>query len=125
MRTRAHSPPPFVGREVAFFDAKNDPSGPQGIDDAWSTYWHNDYLFASSGLPSPPPQPPATCCVRPGNRGLDVYLLLGQNGRLVQDGEPAVTEGETEATPGVQQFRARKFRYQNPQTQEVFQNLRR
>jgi hypothetical protein len=105
--------PPFVGREVAFFDAKADG---KGIDDVWSTYWHNDYLFASSGLPSPP--------ARPGNRGLDVYLLLGQHGRLVDEsGAPAVGPGETDATPGVQQYRARKFRYQNPQTQEVFQNL--
>jgi hypothetical protein len=109
------TPPPTVASEVAFFDAKNDPAGPTGIDDAWSTYWHNDYVFASSGL---------TSAGRPGNRGLDIYLLLGQHGRLVDEpGVPAVTAGETEKTPGVQQFRARKFRYQNPQTQEVFQNL--
>jgi hypothetical protein len=107
------TPPPYFGREVAFFDAKADG---RGIDDAWSTYWHNDYLFASSGLPSPPPSPPAVCCVRPGNRGLDVYLLLGRHGRLT----PPVTDPDA---PGVQQYRARKFRYQNPQTQEVFQNL--
>jgi hypothetical protein len=109
------TPPPTVASEVAFFDAKNDPAGPTGIDDAWSTYWHNDYVFASSGL---------TSAGRPGNRGLDIYLLLGQHGRLVDEpGVAAVTAGETEQTPGVQQFRARKFRYQNPQTQEVFQNL--
>jgi hypothetical protein len=109
-------PPPTVASEVAFFDAKNDPAGPTGIDDAWSTYWHNDYVFASSGLPAGG--------ARTGNRGLDIYLLLGQHGRLVDEsGAPAVTAGETEQTPGVQQYRARKFRYQNPQTQEVFQNL--
>jgi hypothetical protein len=56
----------------------------------WSTYWHNDYLYASSGIRAQP------------QRGLDIYMLVEENG---------------------QQFRARKFRYQNPQTQEVFQNL--
>jgi hypothetical protein len=111
------TPPPLVGKEVAFFDAKNDPAGPTGIDDAWSSYWHNDYIFVSSGLTGASPS-------RPGARGLDVYLLLGQRGRLVDEpGVPAVTAGETERSPGVQQYRARKFRYQNPQTQEVFQNL--
>jgi hypothetical protein len=109
------TPPPYFGQEVAFFDAKNDPPPPTGIDDAWSTYWHNDYVFASSGLPSPLP-PPGTCCVRPGNRGLDVYMLVGRHGRLT----PPVTDPNA---PGVQHYRARKFRYQNPQTQEVFQNL--
>lgn len=104
--------PPTVATEVAFFDAKNDPSGPLGIDDAWSTYWHNDYIYASSGLPGPPPVPPAVCCVRPGQRGLDVYFLLGRRGRLV----PPVTDPTAR---GVRQFRAKKLPYQNPQTQEV------
>jgi hypothetical protein len=111
------TPPPFVGREVAFFDAKNDPGGPTGVDDAWSSYWHNDYVFVSSGLTN-------ASATRQGARGLDVYRLLGERGRLVDgDGNPAVTAGETETTPGVQHYRARKFRYQNPQTQEEFQNL--
>jgi hypothetical protein len=111
------TPPPLAGTEVAFFDAKNDPAGPSGIDDAWSSYWHNDYVFVSSGLTG-------ASAARPGARGLDVYLLLGQHGRLVDEpGVPAVTAGETEETPGVQQYRARKFHHQNPQTQEEFQNL--
>ena len=100
-------PPPYLGSEVAFFDAKQDPSGPTGIDDVWSSYWHNDYVFASSGLPS---------AARPGNRGLDVYMLLGRHGRLT----PPVTDPDG---PGVGQFRARHFRYQNPQTQERFQTV--
>jgi hypothetical protein len=104
--------PPTVATEIAFFDAKNDPSGPVGIDDAWSTYWHNNYIYASSGLPGPPPTPPAVCCVRPGQRGLDVYFLLGRRGRLV----PPVTDPTAR---GVRQFRAEKLPYQNPQTQEV------
>jgi hypothetical protein len=58
---------------------------------------------------------------RPGNRGLDVYMLLGRNGRLVdREGNPAVGAGEEDA-PGVKQFTARDFRYQNPQTQDTFQ----
>lgn len=87
------SPPPTVATEIAFFDAKNDPAGPTGVDNVWSSYWHNDYIYASSGLPSP---------TRPGNRGLDVYMLVDEKGK---------------------QIGARDFRYQNPQTQEVFQNL--
>ena len=108
-------PPPVVAEEVAFFDAKNDPPPPTGIDDAWSSYWHNDYVYVSSGLPSPPPAQGAECCVRPGNRGLDVYLLLGRGSRLT----PVVTNPRAS---GVQQYRAKKFRYQNPQTQERFQS---
>lgn len=94
---------PTAATEVAFFDAKSDPSGPTGVDDAWSSYWHNNYIYASSGLTNASP-------TRQGARGLDVYMLLGSNGRLV----PAVTDP---AAPGVQQYRARTLRYQNPQTQ--------
>jgi hypothetical protein len=48
-------------------------------------------------------------------------MLLGRNGRLVdRDGRPAVGAGDENA-PGVQQFMARDFRYQNPQTQDTFQ----
>ncbi len=109
--------PPLAGREIAFFDAKNDPGGPTGIDDAWSSYWHNDYVYVSSGLTNAAPS-------RPGARGLDVYRLLGEHGRLVgESGAPTVTAGENDQTPGVQQYRARKSRYQNPQTQEASQNL--
>jgi hypothetical protein len=104
---------PTVGREVAFFDAKLDG---KGLDDAWSTYWHNDYVYASSGLFG-------GGASRTGNRGLDVYLLLGQHGRLVDEsGNPTVTAANANE-PSVQQYRARKFRYQNPQTQDTFQAL--
>jgi hypothetical protein len=104
--------PPIVAREVAFFDAKNDPAGPTGIDDAWSSYWYNDYVYASSGLTNASP-------TRPGARGLDVYLLLGRNGRLVdRDGQPVTNPN----APGVHQFTGRDVRYMNPQTQDTFQN---
>jgi hypothetical protein len=104
--------PPLVGKEVAFFDAKaGGPPPPKNVDDAWSSYWHNDYIYVSSGLD------------RPGKRGLDVYKLLGRHGRLVdKNGDPTVGPGE-ETEPNVQQYRARKFRYQNPQTQDTFQAL--
>lgn len=95
---------PNVATEVAYFDAKNDPPAPAGADDTWSSYWYNDHVFANGGFG------------RPGFRGFDSYLLLGQNGRLV----PTVTDP---SAPGVQQFRARKFRYMNPQTQEAFQGV--
>ncbi|MBA3566567.1 MAG: hypothetical protein H0W97_11245 [Actinobacteria bacterium] len=93
---------PTAATEVAFYDAKNDPSGPTGVDNAWSSYWHNNYVYVSSGLPS---------ATRPGARGLDVYMLLGAKGRLV----PAVTDP---SAPEVGQYRARIHRYQNPQTQD-------
>jgi hypothetical protein len=89
------TPVPTVASEVAFFDAKADG---KGLDDAWSSYWHNDYVFASSGI-------------RGLHRGLDVYLLLGRHGRLT----PPVTDP---SAPGVQQYRARHLPYQNPQTQD-------
>ncbi len=91
--------PPTVAREVAFYDAKADG---RGFDDAWSTYWHNDYVYASSGLQ------------RPGQRGLDVYKILLPNGEQTPD----LTDTPS---PDDRQFRARKFRYQNPQTQDTFQ----
>ncbi|MDQ3670781.1 MAG: hypothetical protein M3377_10960 [Actinomycetota bacterium] len=100
---------PLAAREVAFYDAKADG---RGVDDAWSTYWHNDYMWTSSGLQ------------RPGQRGFDVYMLLGMHGRLVDDeGNPTVT-AQNANRPNVQQFKARKFRYQNPQTQDTFQTVK-
>ena len=112
---------PVVGREVAFFDAKNDggptKAGPMAVDDVWSSYWHNDYVYASSGLPGGGPS-------RTGNRGLDVYKLIGVRGQLVdRNGNPTVTSPTQQKQANVQQFRARKFRYTNPQTQDTFQAL--
>jgi len=107
--------PPLVAREVAYFDAKNDPPPPVGIDDVWSTYWYNDFIYASSGRVQ---------ARRPGNRGLDVYMLVGKNGRLVDRGTglPTVTTPQDANRPSVQQFKGRKVRYMNPQTQDTFHN---
>jgi hypothetical protein len=105
--------PPTVATEVAYFDAKNDPPPPVGIDDVWSSYWYNDFIYASSGRVQ---------AGRPGNRGLDVYMLLGRHSRLADEsGQPTVGAGEENA-PGVQQFTGRDVRYMNPQTQDTFQS---
>lgn len=106
--------PPLVAREVAYFDAKMDPPAPIGYDDVWSTYWYNDFIYASSDRVQ---------AGRPGNRGLDVYMLVGLNGRLVdrETGLPTVT-AQNANRPQVQQFRGRKVRYMNPQTQDTFHN---
>jgi hypothetical protein len=110
--------PPLVAREVAFFDAKNDcrqgpPVGPSTrcIDDTWSTYWYNDFIYASSGREQ---------AGRPGNRGLDVYMLLGRQGRLVDRGTGQPTVTTAEQARRAQQFKGRKVRYMNPQTQDTF-----
>jgi hypothetical protein len=104
--------PPTVAREVAWFDAQVPPPA-RSIDDVWSTYWYNNFVYASSGREQ---------AGRPGNRGLDVYMLLGMNGRFVDDeGNPTVTAANA-GDPNVQQFRGRIVRYMNPQTQDTFQN---
>ena len=108
--------PPLVAREVAFFDAKNDPPPPTGIDDVWSSYWYNDFIYASSGRVQ---------AGRPGNRGLDVYMLVGTNGRLVdrRTGLPTVTTPQEATRPNAQHFKGRKVRYMNPQTQDTFHDV--
>jgi len=104
--------PPLVAREVAFFDAKNGPPPPPtSLDDVWSSYWYNDFVYSSSGRVQ---------AGRPGNRGLDVYMLIGRNGRLVDrdTGLPTVTTQQQANRPNVSQFKGRKVRYMNPQTQD-------
>ena len=107
--------PPLVGREIAYADM-------QGVDgrtrdDAWASYWYNDHIWVNGGLDRG-----GGWTAEPTRRGFDVFHLLGQDGRLVdRNGQPAVTPGENERSPGVQQFGSRKFRYMNPQTQEVSQ----
>jgi hypothetical protein len=103
---RPDTPVPFFGSEVAFFDAKNDPPPPRGVDDAWSSYWHNDHIYSSSGLD------------RPGKRGFDVYKILLPKGAKV----PRITHMPNPAAgpPETRQFLADRMRYQNPQTQDQF-----
>jgi hypothetical protein len=89
------TPPPTAATEVAFYDAKADSNG---IDDAWSTYWHNDYMYASSGI-------------RGQHRGLDVYKIL------LEKGERTPHAGSMPRPDG-RQFKAKDIEgVDNPQTQ--------
>jgi hypothetical protein len=103
--------PPTVAREVAFFDAQGVDG--RGRDDVWSSYWYNDRIWANGGLGRPH---------NPGGRGLDVYKLLTNGGRLLDDaGMPTFGSGDDPSAPTVKEFKARKHPYQNPQTQDTFQ----
>jgi len=103
--------PPTVAREVAFFDEQGVDG--RGRDDVWSSYWFNDRVFANGGLGRPH---------NPGGRGFDVYKLLTQGGRLLTPtGEPTFGEDDDPASPTVQEFKARKQPYSNPQTQDTNQ----
>ena len=99
--------PPIVAREVAYADM-------QGLDgrtkdDTWSSYWFNDYIWVNGGL-----QRAAGGSGQPTQRGFDVFKILLPDGKdLGDDTSPTDTYD--------QQFRARKHRYMNPQTQERFQ----
>ncbi len=105
--------PPVVGREIAFFDAQGVDG--RGRDDVWSSYWYNDRIFANGGLGRPH---------NPGGRGFDVYKLLSRNGRLLDaQGNPTFTAGEDPNDPTVQEYRARKQPYSNPQTQDTLQKV--
>ena len=102
--------PPLVAREIAFFDEQGVDG--RGRDDVWSSYWHNDRIFANGGLGRP---------TNPGGRGFDVYKLLTRNGRLVDDeGNPTFEQGDDPNAAGVQEYKARKLPYQNPQTQDTY-----
>lgn len=105
--------PPLVGREIAFFDAQGVDG--RGRDDVWSSYWYNDRIFANGGLGRPH---------NPGGRGFDVYKLLTQGGKLLDaSGNPTFDTGDDPNDPTVQEFKARKHPYQNPQTQDTFQKV--
>ncbi len=85
----ADAPP--VGSEVAFSDSQNGDGN--GGDDAWSSYWYNDFIYVNGGLNNRDGR---------GDRGFDVYKML-------RDGK--------------QQFTTKSFHHFNPQTQEVFMSL--
>ena len=105
--------PPLVGREIAFFDAQGVDG--RGRDDVWSSYWYNDRIFANGGLGRPH---------NPGGRGFDVYKLLTRNGRLVDaEGNPTFQMGDDPNDPNVQEYKARKQPYSNPQTQDTNQKV--
>jgi hypothetical protein len=102
------TPPPLAGREVAWADM-------QGLDgrtkdDTWAAYWWNDYIWVNGGLDRTTPGTPVAT-----RRGFDVFKIRLPRGKSL--GEP--TEAGDQFT---QQYRARKQRRMNPQTQEVFQS---
>ncbi|MDP8955627.1 MAG: hypothetical protein M3N24_01510 [Actinomycetota bacterium] len=80
----------IVANEIAWWDSEGGDGN--GRADDWSTYWHNNFIYASGGLGALRDVP----AHRAGNRGLDVYTLLVNGKRFRADTEP----------------------YQNPQTQE-------
>ena len=104
------TPPPLAAREVAWADL-------QGLDgrtkdDTWSSYWFNDYIWVNGGLDRTTPGTPVAT-----RRGFDVFKILLPQGKDLGDS----VDPETETFE--QQYRARKQRYQNPQTQEMFQGV--
>ena len=52
-------------------------------------------------------------------------MLVGENGRLVdrRTGMPTVTSQQQAERSNVQQFKGRKVRYMNPQTQDTFHDV--
>jgi len=105
--------PPTVAREIAFFDEQGVDG--RGRDDVWSSYWFNDRIFANGGLGRPH---------NPGGRGFDVYKLLTKGGRLVdENGVPTFGPDDDPDDPSVQEYRARKQPYSNPQTQDTSQKV--
>jgi hypothetical protein len=82
---------PVVGTEIGFYDSQSGDG--RGADDAWSSYWYNNFIYVNGGLGSRD--------VR-GDRGFDVYKLLKDKKH---------------------QFTVKSFNHFNPQTQEDFETL--
>jgi hypothetical protein len=82
---------PVAATEVAFYDSQNGDR--RGADDAWSSYWYNNFIYVNGGLGGRD--------VR-GDRGFDVYKLLRDERH---------------------QFTHKSFQHFNPQTQEDFETL--
>jgi hypothetical protein len=82
---------PVAGTEVAFYDSQSGDR--RGADDAWSSYWYNNFIYVNGGLGSRD--------VR-GDRGFDVYKLLRDDQH---------------------QFTHKSFQHFNPQTQEDYETL--
>jgi hypothetical protein len=61
--------PPIVATEIAYYDSWSGDG--RGADDAWTTYWYNDYMYTNGGLNRD----------SRGDRGFDVYRLLDERGR--------------------------------------------
>jgi hypothetical protein len=72
----------IVATEIAYWDSTNGDGN--GHDDVWSSYWHNNFIWASGGLGSARGTTPAIN----NNRGLDVFKLLVNGQRFTADTEP-------------------------------------
>ena len=97
---------PVIGEEIAYFDSEGTDG--HGKDDVWSSYWYNDFIYANGGLARTTPPSP--------NRGFDVFKLLV---------DPAAQPCSPDHTCEGQQFNARDWHHLNPQTQEMFQGVKR
>jgi hypothetical protein len=85
---------PIVAQEIGWYDSKDGDGN--GFDDAWSSYWYNDYIYVNGGLNRAPNS------LTPKDRGFDIYKLLDDD---------------------LRRFGARSFHHFNPQTQENFETL--
>ena len=101
------SVPPVVAREVAWADLQSLDGRTK--DDTWSSYWWNDYIWVNGGLNRTSPGTPVAT-----RRGFDVFKILLPRGTNL--GDPVQPNARY-----THQYRARKMRYMNPQTQEMFQ----
>jgi hypothetical protein len=61
--------PPIVGEEIGFYDSWSGDG--RGADDAWTTYWYNNFMYTNGGLNRD----------TRGDRGFDIYRLLDENGK--------------------------------------------
>jgi hypothetical protein len=59
------APTPVVGQEVGFYDSQSGDG--RGADDAWSSYWYNNFVYVNGGLGNRDNR---------GERGFDIYKLL-------------------------------------------------
>ena len=100
--------PPLVATEVAYADLQS--ADGRSKDDTWSSYWFNDYIWVNGGLNRSSGTGPGY----PTRRGFDVFKIMLPQGKDL--GDPT---GPTDVFN--KQYRARKMRYMNPQTQEMFQ----
>jgi hypothetical protein len=82
---------PVVGTEIGFYDSQSGDG--RGADDAWSSYWYNNFIYVNGGLGNRDMR---------GDRGFDVYKLLKDEKH---------------------QFTVKSFNHFNPQTQEDFETL--
>ncbi len=61
---------------------------------------------------------------QPGRAWIRRIQAPDEGGKLLdENGEPTFQQGDDEDDPSVQEFKARKMPYENPQTQDTFQKV--